>query len=80
MSEQQLKAFMEAVKADKALQQKLKAATDDVIVKLAKEAGFVITAEALVSRELSDEELEGVAGGIIFSIGICACFISDLTF
>ena len=79
MSEQQLKAFMEAVKADKALQQKLKAATDDVIVKLAKKAGFVITAEALVSRELSDEELEGVAGGFILSIGICACAFSDIT-
>jgi len=78
MSEDQLNAFMQAVKADKVLQQKLKAATDDVVVTLAKEAGFMITAEALISRELSDEELEGVAGGFIFSITICACFFSDI--
>ena len=62
MSEEQLKAFQEAVKADAGLQEKLKAAKDaDAVVEIAKAAGFVISADAL--QELSDEQLEGVAGG-----------------
>jgi len=64
MSEEQLKAFLEAVKADAALSEKLKAATDaDAAVAIAKEAGFVISAEAFKNDEVSDEDLEGVAGG-----------------
>ncbi len=43
MSEEQLKAFLEAVKADAGLQEKLKAAADaDAVVAIAKAAGFVI--------------------------------------
>ena len=66
MSEEQLKAFQEAVKADAGLQEKLKAASDaDAVVEIAKAAGFVISAEELKSAqtEVSEEELEGVAGG-----------------
>ena len=66
MSEEQLKAFLEAVKADAELQEKLKAAKDvEAVVEIAKAAGFVISAEELkrAQAELSDEELEGVAGG-----------------
>jgi predicted ribosomally synthesized peptide with nif11-like leader len=68
MSEEQLKAFMEAVKADVTLQEKLKAAADvDAVVAIAKAAGFVISAEELqraqAGQEISEEELEGVAGG-----------------
>ena len=66
MSEDQLMAFMEAVKADAGLQEKLKAAGDaDAIVAMAKAAGFLISAQELqVSRaEISEEELEGVAAG-----------------
>ena len=70
MSEEQLKAFLEAVKADAALQEKLKAAGDadadaDAVVTIAKAAGFIISAEELKSAqaEVSEEELEGVAGG-----------------
>jgi predicted ribosomally synthesized peptide with nif11-like leader len=71
MSEEQLKAFLEAVKADAGLQEKLKAAADaDAVVTIAKAAGFIISAEELKkvkaptqAVELSDEELEGVAGG-----------------
>ncbi|WP_115120366.1 Nif11-like leader peptide family natural product precursor [Synechococcus sp. UW105] len=67
MSEEQLKVFLEAVKADAGLQEKLKAATDaDAVVEIAKEAGFSITAEDIQSMQLesvNDEELEGVAGG-----------------
>jgi predicted ribosomally synthesized peptide with nif11-like leader len=65
MSEEQLKAFLEAVKADEGLQEKLKAAGDaDAVVAIAKAAGFAISAEELqrAQAELSDEELEGVAG------------------
>ena len=69
ISEKQLKAFQEAVKTDAELQEKLKAAKEvDAVVAIARTAGFVICAEELKkssgSEELSDEELEGVAGGL----------------
>ena len=76
MSEEQLKAFMEAVKADAGLQEGLKAAGDsEAVVAIGKAAGFVISADELqradfcgfvdelYDAELSEEELEGVAGG-----------------
>ena len=66
MSGEQLNAFLEAVKADGGLQEKLKAATDaDAVVAIAKAAGFVISAEELknAQQEVSEEELEGVSGG-----------------
>ena len=67
MSEEQLKAFIEKVKADTSLQEKLKAAADaDAVLAIAKEAGFMISADDLKigpATELSDEELEDVAGG-----------------
>ena len=65
MSEDQLKAFLEAVKADAGLQGKLKAAGDaDAVVAIAKEAGFVITAEELewAQAEISEDELAGLIG------------------
>ena len=68
MSEEQLKAFLDAVKADAGLQEKLKAASDaDAVVAIAKAAGFMISADALkkTQTEVSEEELEGVAGGIV---------------
>ena len=67
MSEEQLKAFLEAVKADVGLQEKLKAAADaNAVAAIAKESGFSISADDLTKKaqsELSEEELEGVAGG-----------------
>ena len=66
MSEEQLKAFLEKVESDTELQEKLnEAANADAVVEIAKEAGFSITAEDMQSStvELSDEELEGAAGG-----------------
>ena len=66
MSEEQLKAFLEAVKADTGLQEKLKGVVDaDAVVVMAKVSGFVISVEAVTGQgqELSDEELEGIAGG-----------------
>ena len=68
MSKEQLKAFIEKAKADTSLQDKLKAAsTPEAAIDIAKEAGFAITAEDIQSMqstvELSDEELDGAAGG-----------------
>ena len=70
MPEEQLKAFLEKVKADTELQDKLNAAASpEAVTEIAREAGFVITLEDIQSMqselvELSDEELEGAAGGI----------------
>jgi predicted ribosomally synthesized peptide with nif11-like leader len=63
MSEDQLKAFQKAVKADTTLQEKLKAAADtDAVIAIAKAAGFVISAEALLAYQskhrLEVEKLE----------------------
>ena len=80
MSEEQLKAFLEAVKADAGLQEKLNAAADaDAAVAIAKEVGFMISSDELqraqaVGEELSDEELEGVAGGKAGSV--CGNFLT----
>ena len=67
MSEKQLKAFLEKAKGDTSIQEKLKAAADsDAVVAIAKELGFSFSVQDLKkaqSTELSDEELEGVAGG-----------------
>ena len=68
MSEEQLKAFLEKVQGDTSLQEKLKAAADaDAVTAIAKEAGFNVSADDLTKAQsgvqLSDEELEGVAGG-----------------
>ena len=66
MSEEQLKSFLEKVKADTSLQEKLKAAADsDAVLAIAKEAGFSISVEDLKNgrSELTEEELENVAGG-----------------
>ena len=67
MSEEQLKSFLEKVKTDTSLQEKLKAAADaNAVAAIAKEAGFSISADDLTrlnSADLSEEELEGVAAG-----------------
>ena len=71
MSEEQLTALLAKLKDDVGLQEKLKGAADlDAAVALAKDAGFDISKadwlkyQAQQTLELSDEELEGVAGGI----------------
>ena len=67
MSEEQLKAFLEKVKGNSSLQEKLKGAADtNAVTAIAKEAGFSISADDLKntqSDEISNEELEGAAGG-----------------
>ena len=71
MSKEQLMAFIAKAKEDQSIQDKLKAVKtpEDVIV-IAKESGFMISADDLKNaqsqemREISEEELEGVAGGV----------------
>jgi len=75
MSEEQLKAFLEKVRAEANLQEKLKAAADaDAVVAIAKEAGFSISVDdiAKAQSEISEEELEGVAGGTGLICGGCS--------
>ena len=67
MSEEQLKVFLEKVKGDISLQEKLKAAADsDAVLAIAKDAGFSISADDLknAQSEISDAELEAAAGGL----------------
>ena len=62
MSLEQLKAFLAKVKGDSNLQERLKAAkSPDEIVSIAKEHGHEFTVDKL--GQLSEEELERVAGG-----------------
>ena len=64
MSEEQLKAFLEKVQGDTSLQEQLNAEGANPIA-IAKEAGFSVSADDITKAqsELSDEQLEGVAGG-----------------
>jgi predicted ribosomally synthesized peptide with nif11-like leader len=81
MSEEQLKGFLEAVNADAGLQEQLKAAADaDAVVAIAKAAGFVISAEELkkAQAEVSEEELEGVAGGCQANPAVYNGYSADL--
>ena len=68
MSEEQLKAFIAKVQADTSLQEQLKAEGADVVA-IAKNAGFSISTEDLNThrKTLSVDELEGVAGGCLFT-------------
>jgi predicted ribosomally synthesized peptide with nif11-like leader len=71
MSEQQLSALLAQIKDDAGLKEKLQGAADlDAVLAFAKEAGFDVSkaewlkAQATKTLELSDEELENVAGGL----------------
>ena len=67
MSEEQLRAFLEKVKANTSLMEQLKAAVDsDAVLAIAKEAGFSISADDLknAQSQLSEEELEAAGGNI----------------
>lgn len=69
MSKEQLKAFLEKVKSDTNLQERLKAAkSPDDVVSIAKDHGHDFGAEHL--SELSEEELKGVAGGDSVQVAI----------
>jgi predicted ribosomally synthesized peptide with nif11-like leader len=77
MSEEQLSALLAKLKDDAGLQEKLKGAADlDTAVALAKEAGFDVSKadwlryQSKQTLQLSDDELEDVAGGEV-------CIISN---
>ena len=85
MSEEQLSALLAKLKEDAGLQEKLKGAGDlDAATAIAKEAGFDVSKadwlryQAKQTLELSDEELEGVAGGQdpAKSISLFTCFFN----
>ena len=70
MSEDQLSDLLAKLQVDVGLQEKLKGAADlDAAVAIAKEAGFDVSKadwlrhQATKTVYMSDEELEGVAGG-----------------
>ena len=64
MSKEQLKAFLVKVNGDTSLQKKLKAAkSSEDVVSIAKEHGHDFGTEHIT--QLNEEELEGVAGGIV---------------
>ena len=86
MSEDQFKAFLEAIQADAGLQQKLQGVTEpDAIAAIAKEAGFSISAEEMIkaqsgrnnNNELTDSELENVAGGAPTAGAVLSSFPPD---
>ena len=55
MSEEQLKAFLEAIKGDQGLQEKIKTATaSEDVVAIAKTAGFSVSAEDLKRAQLGN--------------------------
>ena len=72
MSEEQLTALLAKLKDDAGLQEKFKGAADlDAAVVMAKEAGFDVSKadwlkyQTEETLELSEVELEGVAGGTL---------------
>lgn len=73
MSKEQLMSFLEKVKTDTDLQERLKAAkSQDEVMSIAKERGHNFDTEHI--SQLSEEELEGVSGGtgvIITAISLC---------
>jgi len=80
MSEEQLKAFLEKVKADTSLQEKLKATKDaEAVAEIAQQAGFSVLAVEIANIKseisgISDAELERVAGGRVVIDGIIYTF------
>ena len=65
MSEEQLKAFLEKVRDDTNLKEKLKAAADaDAVAAIAKEAGFNVSADLITKAqsEITEEDLGVVRG------------------
>ena len=88
MSEEQLSALLAKLKDDAGLREKLQGAGDlDAALALAKEAGFDVSKAALLkyqanqTLELSDEELEDVAGGFLtVTYFICAGTLTVVPF
>ena len=69
MSLEQFKAFLEKVKGDSSLQEKLKAAkSPEDVVAIAKESGHDFALERV--NQLTEKELESVSGGTGWIPGI----------
>jgi predicted ribosomally synthesized peptide with nif11-like leader len=72
MSQEDLQKFLEAVRQDSSLQEKLQAKGTDPVA-IAKEAGFSVTQAELIREQarqvqnLSDEELKGAAGAGVYT-------------
>jgi len=82
MSQEDLTKFLEAVRQDSSLQEKLRAEKSDPLA-IAKEAGFSVTQAELMRvhaehvQNLSDEELESVSGGTL--VGGAVIFVACMT-
>tara|TARA_B100001059_G_scaffold190660_1_gene193669 strand:+ start:130 stop:399 length:270 start_codon:yes stop_codon:yes gene_type:complete len=67
MTQEQFNAFLIKAKGDISLQEKLKAAaSSEDVVAIAKDHGHTFTADKI--NLLSEDELEGVAGGLGFCV------------
>lgn len=83
MSKEQLTAFLAKVADDSELMAKLSAADPAVVVVMAKEMGFEISVDELarLQAELSEDVLDGIAGGYQFPVdsdgtpgaALCGC-------
>ena len=74
MTQEQLNAFLEKVKGETSLQEKLKAAkSQDDVVSIAKDHGHILGTEHI--SQLSEEELEGMDGGSII-VGVVTAVIA----
>ena len=81
MSQENMIAFIAKVQSDIDLLAKMNAVTDaDGAIAIAKSAGFEITAgdvirqQARIASELSDDELENVAGGSVTMLKAAGIF------
>jgi len=75
MSEEQLKGFLDKIKTDTSLQEKLKGAADaDAALTIAKEAGFAITAEEIQSMQSSTDLSE-----LLRTYSACVCGLIVIT-
>ena len=76
MTQEQLTALIAIAKGNTSLQEKLKAAADaDAFLAIAKKAGFSLSVDDLnqTQSEISEEELEAVAGGCdIELVSLCS--------
>ena len=77
MSEQQLKVFLEQLKVDASMQEKLKNAGPNAVVSIAESLGLAISTDGLtaVQEEVSEEELESVGGGTILPMMVASVFL-----
>ena len=74
MSLEELQAFLAKAKDDQSIQEKLKAAkSPEEVVSIAKAHGHEFSADKF--SQLSEEELEGVAGG---TMSVDGCYGFDL--